>query len=131
MAHLLTYMMQGTPPSLNNMYKNAARGRVLTDEAKAWKRHIQMHVLDIINTLEMDFSEHAKKPLRISIQFWVAELYRSDWDGHVKMVQDCTIKAMGLDDRYVVLASVSKKLDKDNPHFLVRVWRIDNGNARR
>ena len=124
MTHLLTYTMQGTPPSLNNMYNNAARGRVLTEDAKAWKQRITLHAKNIINTLDMDFSEHAKKPLRISIQFWVSELYRSDWDGHVKMVQDCTMKAMGLDDRYVVLASVSKKLDKANPHFLVRVWRI-------
>lgn len=130
MTLLLTYTMDGTPPSLNNMYKNAARGRVLTDNAKAWKQRILLHILNIINTLDMDFSEHAKKPLRISIQFWVAELYRSDWDGHVKMVQDCTVAAMRLDDRYVVRASVSKRLDKTNPHFLVRVWRIDNDNGR-
>lgn len=124
MIHLLTMEGKGIPPSLNNAYfNNRNGGRTMKEEIKAWKLETIALARQCMDT--DDFSEHAKKPLAIKIKLWVPELYRSDWDGHVKVLQDAIMKAMGLNDAYIVQAEVTKKLSKDNPGFSVSLWRIE------
>lgn len=125
MIHLLTYQGDGVPPGLNNAYfTNAHGGRTMTSEIKRWKAETIGNVKSQINEASADYREHAKKPLAIQIKLWLPKLYVSDWDGHVKVLQDAIMKAMGLDDAYIVQANVSKRHDKHNPRFQVTVWRI-------
>jgi Holliday junction resolvase RusA-like endonuclease len=120
---LLSFELEGVPVSSNGMYKNIkGRGRALTTDAKAWKAGVYADVKNIINKQELDFSHVVKKPLRAKYHFFVSELYRSDWDGKVKALQDSTMSAMGLDDRYIVHATVEKSLDKKRPRFAVEIW---------
>lgn len=121
---LLSFELEGVPVSSNGMYKNikGRGGRALTTEAKAWKEGVTADVKNIINRQGLDFRHLAKKPLRAKYHFYVPELYRSDLDGKVKALQDSTMSAMGLDDRYIVHATVEKSLDKKRPRFAVEIW---------
>lgn len=122
---LLDVTVPGLPVSLNNMYRNTSRGRALTDKAKARKQEIILHIKSKINYAGIDYNAYVKSPLRIRMFFFVPALYRSDWDGLVKMAQDAAMQAMGLDDRYIVSALVTKTLDKDNPRFRITIWQLD------
>jgi Holliday junction resolvase RusA-like endonuclease len=120
---LLFFELEGVPVSSNGMYKNIkGRGRALTTEAKAWKAGVTADVKNIINHNRLDFHHVAKKPLRAKYHFCVPELYRADWDGYIKALQDATMDAMGLDDRYIVSAEAHKVLDKKRPRFAVEIW---------
>jgi Holliday junction resolvase RusA-like endonuclease len=119
---LLSFELEGVPLSSNGMYKNTRRGRALTTEAKAWKAGVTADVKNIINERGLDFRHLAKKPLRAKYIFFVPELYRADIDGYVKALQDSTMKAMSLDDRYIVSSSQDKVLDKKRPRFQVEIW---------
>jgi Holliday junction resolvase RusA-like endonuclease len=120
---LLSFELDGVPVSSNGMYKNIkGRGRALTTEAKTWKAGVTADIKNIINHQQLDFRRFAKKPLRAKYQYFVPELYRADWDGYVKALQDATMDAMGLDDRYIVYATAEKSLDKKRPRFRVEIW---------
>lgn len=121
---LLSFELEGVPVSSNGMYKNIGRGRALTTEAKAWKAGVTADVKNIINHNQLDFRHVAKKPLRAKYYFCVPELYRADWDGYIKALQDSTMAAMGLDDRYIVSAEAHKMLDKERPRFKVEIWSL-------
>ncbi|MBK7107494.1 MAG: RusA family crossover junction endodeoxyribonuclease [Ignavibacteriae bacterium] len=121
---LLSFELEGVPVSSNGMYKNIGRGRALTTEAKAWKAGVTADVKNIINHQQLDFRSFAKKPLRAKYYFCVPELYRADWDGYIKALQDSTMDAMGLDDRYIVSAEAHKMLDKERPRFKVEIWSL-------
>jgi len=121
---LLSFELEGVPVSSNGMYKNIGRGRALTTEAKAWKAGVTADVKNIINHNQLDFRHVAKKPLRARYYFCVPELYRADWDGYIKALQDSTMDAMGLDDRYIVSAEAHKMLDKERPRFKVEIWSL-------
>jgi Holliday junction resolvase RusA-like endonuclease len=123
---LLKLELPGVPISSNNMYESNGkkRGRRLSDAAKAFKGSVEADTKNHINTHGLDFSQHVKKPLRVCYTFRQPKLYTSDWDGKVKAMQDSIFQAMGLDDRYIVHAEVFKYLDKENPRFLIEIWRI-------
>jgi Holliday junction resolvase RusA-like endonuclease len=121
---LLSFELEGVPVSSNGMYKNIGRGRALTTEAKAWKAGVTADVKNIINHQQLDFRSFAKKPLQAKYYFCVPELYRADWDGYIKALQDSTMDAMGLDDRYIVSAEAHKMLDKERPRFKVEIWSL-------
>lgn len=121
---LLSFELEGVPVSSNGMYKNIGRGRALTTEAKSWKAGVTADVKNIINHNQLDFRHVTKKPLRAKYYFCVPELYRADWDGYIKALQDSTMDAMGLDDRYIVSAEAHKMLDKERPRFKVEIWSL-------
>lgn len=122
---LLELELPGVPVSSNNMYEGNGkrRGRRLSDAARAFKEGVEADTRNHINTNGLDFSRHVKKPLHVRYTLRQPTLYTSDWDGKVKAMQDSVMKAMGLDDRYIVHAEVIKLLDKENPRFLIEIWR--------
>lgn len=125
MKHLLTVNIPGPAPSLNNAYfNNAHGGRTMQTSIKNWKAGVTRVVANAIALKGLDFSPHQKKDLGIEIYFYVPALHKSDWDGHVKIIQDAVIKAMGLDDAYIVEAHVYKDLDKEDPRSSVNVYAI-------
>jgi crossover junction endodeoxyribonuclease RusA len=120
-------------PSVNNQYATVGRRRVLSAEAKAFRRDVRKIVerarLDNVLTpaMEQSFREAL---LGVYITFFFATPKRRDLDGGLKITLDAVCDALGLDDRAVVDLHLSKQIDPLHPHLdleveAIREWSFD------
>jgi len=121
---ILKYSMDGLPPGVNSMYRNVpGKGRVLTKEGSQWKAAITDYVGYMVNQMEPRPVLTKKDRLGIEIVLHTALPLQFDWDGKVKIIQDCTMKVLGLDDRYIFNGNVRKVAD-DSDWFEVSLWLV-------
>jgi len=121
---ILKYSMEGLPPGVNSMYRNVpGKGRVLTKEGAAWKAAITDYVGYVVNQMEPRPELTKEDRLGIDIVLHTHLPLQFDWDGKVKIIQDCTMKVLGLDDRYIFHGNVRKVAD-DSDWFEVSLWLV-------
>jgi hypothetical protein len=122
---ILKYSMDGLPPGVNDLYRNVpGKGRVLTAEGKQWKEAITEYVGFVVNQMEPRPVLTKKDRLGIDIVRHTYLPLQFDWDGKVKIIQDCTMKVLGLDDRYIFNGNVRKVKDDYN-WFEVSLWLVE------
>ena len=122
---ILKYSMEGLPPGVNDLYRNVPNvGRVLTKDGKKWKAAITDYVGYIVNQMDPRPVLTKKDRLGIDIVLHTHLPLQFDWDGKVKIIQDCTMKVLGLDDRYIFNGNVRKVADSVD-WFEVSLWLVE------
>lgn len=117
------------PPGVNNQYSTVQGRRVLSADARAWKKQA-LRLLD--GVFDTAFYEIARKGyLALFIDFYFESPLRRDLDGGLKIAQDVICEALGVDDRRVVDIHLVKRIDPLHPHIVVELealatWSFDD-----
>jgi crossover junction endodeoxyribonuclease RusA len=121
------------PPGVNNQYVTVGDRRVLSKEARAFKRD----VAKIIARLRADgeLSPAAEAAFKVGflgvyLTFYFETPNRRDLDGGLKITLDALCHALDLDDRAVVDLHLTKRIDPLHPHLDVELeaipeWQFD------
>jgi crossover junction endodeoxyribonuclease RusA len=121
------------PPGVNNQYVTVGDRRVLSKEARAFKRN----VTKLIARLRVDgelspVTEAAFKVgfLGVYLTFYFETPHRRDLDGGLKIALDALCGALDVDDRAVVDLHLTKRIDPLHPHLDVEIesipeWQFD------
>lgn len=121
------------PPSVNNQYVTVGRRRVLSREAKRFRRSVESIVRDGFSTgrIRQDWVDSARgEPMACDITFYFTTPYRRDLDGGLKIALDALLDALQLDDRYVVSITLTKQIDPLEPRADIELapipdWEFD------
>lgn len=121
------------PPGVNNQYATVGRRRVLSREARGFRRSVAAIVRDGFTTglIRQPWLEAAEKqPLACDIIFYFTTPYRRDLDGGLKIALDALLEALLLDDRYIVSITLTKQIDPLNPRAEIELapigdWQFD------
>lgn len=114
---VLDFSLEGLPPSVNSLYATFRGRRIKSREGKAWEKAVILLFKQQLKDTGYKVEEWKDKPLRLEI-----ELYRETWhckgykkkflrvdaSNHIKIAEDCLMKALGLDDSQVVDLSIIK-----------------------
>ena len=116
------------PPSINQQYSTIKGRRVLSAEARQWKKRALRELGGIFTP---EFSERARQGyLALFIDFYFETPLRRDLDGGLKITQDTICEAIEVDDRRVVDIHLVKRIDPLRPRIVVEVealpdWSFD------
>lgn len=115
------------PPGVNNQYVTVGRRRVLSKEAKAFKRN----VAKLVDHYRADglLSPRIESALGTSLlgaylTFYFETPRRRDLDGGLKIALDALATAIGFDDRDIVDLHLSKQIDPLRPRLEVQLDQI-------
>ncbi len=122
------------PPGVNNQYVTAGRRRVLSSEAKAFKRSAAAVIRD---KLTADpgaeaFAEALKDaPFACDLVFYFETPFKRDLDGGLKIALDTLAGSLGIDDRYAVSLTLEKRIDPLRPRLEIELaplpdWQFDD-----
>jgi len=117
------------PPGVNNQYSTVNGRRVLSSQARNWKRRA-LH--ELIGVFLPEFQEQARSGyLALFMDFYFESPLRRDLDGGLKITQDTICEALGVDDRRVVDIHLVKRIDPLRPRVTVEVetfltWSFDD-----
>lgn len=117
------------PPSVNNQYVTVGKRRVLSREAKAFRRSVAGIVRDRLTDGRIDdgwLGELRGQPLACDLVYYFETPYRRDLDGGLKITLDALCDTLGLDDRYVVSITLTKQIDPLNPRVDLELAPIPN-----
>ncbi len=121
------------PPSINSQYATVNGRRVLSEEARKWKREVSRKVEyledqgQISEQLRRDF---AKVHLSVFLDFYFTTPHKRDLDGGLKITLDAICEALNLNDNRVVDIHLIKKIDPLHPRLEVVLegvldWQFD------
>lgn len=130
------------PPGINSSYEIVrcktkegkwAHRLAATTELKAFKENateilngmpIEEFSRNTINTLQYVNRPGIKNktPLLIEIAFFFKTMWKNDWDGNIKAVQDAVFSHLGLSDVTVTDANIKKRADRNNPRCEISVF---------
>lgn len=117
------------PPSINSQYSTVNGRRVLSAEARRWKRRAAGELVGIFSE---EFRERAHNGyLALFLDFYFESPLRRDLDGGLKITQDTICEALGMDDRRVVDIHLVKRIDPLRPRVTVEIealpeWSFDD-----
>ena len=117
------------PPGINNQYSTVNGRRVLSPEARRWKKQARLELAGIFAPA---FRERAQAGyLALFIDFYFETPLRRDLDGGLKITQDTICEALEVDDRRVVDIHLVKRIDPLRPHIAVELeilpeWSFDD-----
>jgi crossover junction endodeoxyribonuclease RusA len=117
------------PPGVNNQYATVNGRRVLSVEARRWKKRAQVELAGIFPTA---FVEQARVGyLALFLDFYFESPLRRDLDGGLKIAQDTICEVLGVDDRRVVDIHLVKRIDPLRPRVVVELealpdWSFDD-----
>lgn len=117
------------PPGVNNQYSTVNGRRVLSAEARRWKKQARR---DLTGIFKPGFAEHARTGyLALFIDFYFPTPLRRDLDGGLKITQDAICEALAVDDRRVVDIHLVKRIDPLRPRIVVELevlpdWSFDD-----
>lgn len=117
------------PPSVNNQYVTVGRRRVLSKEARRFRRSVESIVRDGFTNgrVNQDWIKAARRqPLACDLIFYFTTPYRRDLDGGLKIALDALLDALDLDDRYIVSITLTKLIDPLNPRAEVELAPIED-----
>ncbi len=121
------------PPSINTQYATVNGRRVLSEEARKWKREVerQIELLDqrgqLTDGARTDF---ARSYLSVFLDFYFTTPHKRDLDGGLKISLDALCQALGLNDNRVVDIHLVKKIDPLHPRLEIVLegivdWQFD------
>jgi len=117
------------PPGVNNQYATVNGRRVLSVEARRWKKRAQAELAGIFPSA---FVEQARVGyLALFLDFYFESPLRRDLDGGLKIAQDTICEVLGVDDRRVVDIHLVKRIDPLRPRVVVEIealpdWSFDD-----
>ena len=121
------------PPSINNQYVTVGRRRVLSKDAKAFKKDVRklIEAARLKGTiLVADEQTIRESLLGIYLTFHFETPFRRDLDGGLKIALDAVCEALGVDDRMVVDLHLTKQIDPRTPRLeleleVIESWTFD------
>ncbi len=107
------------PPSINSQYSTVNGRRVLSAEARRWKK---VALGKLAGLFEPVFQRQASEGyLALFIDYFFETPLRRDLDGGLKITQDVICEALGVDDRRVVDIHLVKRIDPLRPRMAVEI----------
>ena len=121
------------PPSINSQYSTVNGRRVLSEEARKWKREVErrLELLEDKAVLTDELrSALARSYLSFFLDFYFTTPHKRDLDGGLKITLDAICSTLGINDNRVVDIHLIKKIDPLHPRLEVVVegiadWQFD------
>lgn len=121
------------PPGINSQYATVNGRRVLSEEARKWKREVakQVERLEDSDRLTDEMQRTLVKGyLSVFLDFYFTTPHKRDLDGGLKITLDAVCEALGLNDNRVVDIHLIKKIDPLDPRLEVTLesvadWQFD------
>ena len=102
------------PPSINSQYTRAGSRRVLSKEAKAFKKSVKarIHRLRVDGVITDAFIEALKQGwVGIFMDMYFKSPMKRDLDGGLKITQDAVLTSLEVNDNRVVDIHLVKRID--------------------
>jgi crossover junction endodeoxyribonuclease RusA len=115
------------PPSVNNQYVTVGNRRVLSKEARSFRRNTETEIERLRSKGRIDPQvEKALKSslLGVYLTFYFTSPMRRDLDGGLKISLDAIGDCFGFDDRKVVDLHLTKQIDPLKPRLEVEIETI-------
>ncbi len=107
------------PPSVNSQYSTVNGRRVLSAEARRWRK---LALGQLAGVFEPTFRRRASEGyLALFIDFFFETPLRRDLDGGLKITQDVICEALAVDDRRVVDIHLVKRIDPLRPRMEIEI----------
>jgi crossover junction endodeoxyribonuclease RusA len=121
------------PPGINSQYATVNGRRVLSEEARKWKREVAKRVERLEDSDQLTDEMRrtlAKQHLSVFLDFYFPSPHKRDLDGGLKITLDAVCEALGLNDNRVVDIHLIKKIDPLDPRLEVTLesvadWQFD------
>jgi crossover junction endodeoxyribonuclease RusA len=121
------------PPGINSQYTTVNGRRVLSEEARKWKREVARQVERLEDSERLTDEMRrvlAKGYLSVFLNFYFPTPHKRDLDGGLKITLDAVCEALGLNDNRVVDIHLVKKIDPLDPRLDVTLesvadWQFD------
>lgn len=115
--------LKGEPKSTNRLYKYVCRGRFpqgyMSPEGMALKDDYMWQAKQQMKGKRM-FTE----PLKVTIETYHGTKRKCDWDNFHKLSMDAMSGLVYEDDSQILIATVMKMYDKDNPRIEIDIQPI-------
>jgi len=115
------------PPSINRQYTRAGNRRVLSKEAKSFKKTVQrkIHRLRVDEVITEAFIAQLQSGwIGLFMDMYFASPLKRDLDGGLKIAQDAILDALGINDNRVVDIHLVKRIDPLNPRVEIELEAI-------
>jgi len=117
------------PPGVNNQYVTVGKRRVLSKEARSFRRNVETELERLRSKGKID--PKAEKALGTSLlgiylTFYFTSPMRRDLDGGLKISLDALGDCLGFDDRKVVDLHLTKQIDPLHPRLEVEIETISD-----
>ena len=121
------------PPSVNAQYTRAGIRRVLSKEAKSFKKGVtgRIHRLRVDQVITDQFIVALQQGwIGIFMDMYFKSPLKRDLDGGLKITQDAVLEALGVNDNRVVDIHLVKRIDPLNPRVEIEMeaiptWEFD------
>lgn len=121
------------PPSINRQYATVGNRRVLTKDAREFKRDVKKTIDQALLSGKVATSterELQKALIGVYLTFYFETPKRRDLDGGLKIALDAICVPLGIDDRSVVDLHLIKQIDPLKPRLeveleAIRDWSFD------
>lgn len=121
------------PPGVNNQYVTVGKRRVLSTNAKQFRRAVATTLQPMLRDgrIAPEWLDTLKEqPLVVDLAFYFESPYKRDLDGGLKIALDALCDTLGLDDRYIVSLTLEKRIDPLHPRLELELgpapdWQFD------
>ncbi|HEX2909706.1 MAG TPA: RusA family crossover junction endodeoxyribonuclease [Chloroflexia bacterium] len=121
------------PPSINAQYATVNGRRILSEEARKWKREVERRIERLedegvlTDQMKSDFN---RLYLSVFLDFYFTSPHKRDLDGGLKITLDALCEALNVNDNRVVDIHLIKKIDPLHPRLEVSIegvadWQFD------
>ncbi len=113
------------PPGVNNQYATVNGRRILSAEARRWRRVAEQQIgaLEIDDPFRLILRDGY---LAVFFDFYFETPLKRDLDGGLKIALDAICAALDIDDRRVVDIHLVKRIDPLRPHVAVELEALDD-----
>ncbi len=115
------------PPGVNNQYATVNGRRILSSEARRFKKDVEdrLQALRFAGTLTgSQLDSFRSGYLSLFIDFYFSTPMKRDLDGGLKITQDALCESLGINDNRVVDIHLVKRIDPLNPRIEVQIETI-------
>jgi len=115
------------PPSINQQYARAGTRRVLSKEAKSFKKGVagRIHRLRVDEVISDAFVEALQKGwVGVFMDMYFESPLKRDLDGGLKITLDAILDSLGVNDNRVVDIHLVKRIDPLRPRVEVELEAI-------
>jgi crossover junction endodeoxyribonuclease RusA len=121
------------PPSVNSQYARVGNRRVLSKEAKSFKKAVvgRIHRLRVDGVITDAFVQALQTSwIGLFMDMYFESPLRRDLDGGLKITQDAILETLGINDNRVVDIHLVKRIDPLKPRVEIELeaipeWQFD------